>query len=243
VSWSGQLNNGPVNFILPLVVALRAVDAAISRIQANRGYSRDSFRASRRRDQERRGVGGLGAAGFEGPGREGERAADSDRSPRGGRGESPCPSPASSDRGQRKARGVRVWGAGAGGGVGVVVEVDQDTGEEGEGRAVGRTRWSSGAARWWEKLCAWLWCRRRGGGGRRRGGVGGGEAGCCAGVCAKLGGGVPRRSLRTVVAPLPKCLLPCYRLLIYLVMGVLVAMLVSSVCFSLLCLHSENGLC
>jgi len=24
VSWSGQLNNGPVNFILPLVVALRA---------------------------------------------------------------------------------------------------------------------------------------------------------------------------------------------------------------------------
>jgi hypothetical protein len=221
VSWSGQLNNGPVNFIFPLLVALRAVNVAISRYHGDRAqrrsrgaYGEDRDRGRARSmpltDDDRRAPGAPGGTLLRSSSQEKDRR-DRDRERRDSRardrererrvrGVSPMPSYGGGGGGDKRHPDVRpVEGGGesaAGAAGGVMAEGEEGGGGRGMG---GRAR------RCGRMLWGWVCCCCCGGGGEGSvGGEGGGGAGGC---CGCRGAGVPRRSLYTTVSPLPKFLL------------------------------------
>ena len=296
VSWSGVVNNGPVNFILPLLVALRAVNVAIKRIQHNRTGGR---RMAGERDVRRSGSRAYGiqydvrSNEAASAGRAGQEAGGSGLEPKSrvtaeGEGQQggstprltaiqaadpglglssmhKSTPPARPAKGGAKRSVSLQAGAAAGSPSGLrgiprasllspselrspllamtaegapagraeeAAGRGQRTGQDGTGgAAVGRGDERGGGKETGRgtRIWRWLCCR-----------AAAADAWLC---CLCLGLGVPRRSLVTVVEPLPKCLLPCYKVIIFVLMAILISMLVSSVCFSLLCLDSLNGLC
>jgi hypothetical protein len=223
VSWSGQLNNGPVNFIFPLLVALRAVNVAISRYHGDRAqrrsrgaYGEDRDRGRARSmpltDDDRRAPGAPGGTLLRSSSQEKDRR-DRDRERRDSR--------ARDRERERRVRGVSPMPSyGGGGGGGDKRHPDVRPVEGGGESAAGA---AGGVMAEGEE---------GGGGGGGWGGGLGGVGGCCGGGCVVVvveeeekevleekegggaggccgcrGAGVPRRSLYTTVSPLPKFLL------------------------------------